>query len=364
MGCCQPMEQISYDVSSEDVLKSYHLSSSAHYRNSTIRSPIHGGPMLLETSLKTTPPKKDVREMRLNEFQTPTERNNRYRQWNANEQEVNNLVLAFKNEDLKYLFEYVKNEDFVDETGLIIEHKWAVYPRTMGSLACALITSILGSYINEEVHPEVLNELRSVIITVFHEQSFIVLLSFFREMIDKKRFFLLEHGFLMINSLLVFYEVNPKDSEFLIKMLVDFLLVFNSGFKERKVEMGLLTLETLQKIHEHNKPSVQISEHGLSIVKTFWLIYDISIELYTFDEQLIIWFRLLNFLDEVSKNKGKRIQEYIEKFKMGNIKDLLISIKMRITQENSKVKEMQPKNRKFEPNLLEYLSVLFLDLNL
>jgi len=363
MGCCQPIEQITYDYSSEAVLKSYHLNSSPHYRESSIKSPHNANNPFIDTTFKS--PKKEIR---LIEFQTPTERNTRKRQWTSEEIDMKNLILAFKNEDLKYLFGYIENEDFIEEIVCNIEHKWASYPKTIGNLACVLICNILNSYLNEEINSELLKEIKNTIENILQEQSFFGVLGFFKGQIDRKRFFTLEHGFLMINSLLGFLgEDHNKEMDFLMKVLIEFIIAFNGGFKGRKIEMALLIFDIFLKIHEKNMFSSQILDNSLNILRTSWLVFEISIELYSFDEQLFIWFRISNFLDEISKKHEKRLKNIEFQFKEGNIKDLLISMKSRLLTERAKfekIKESQAKIMKFLMNLLEYIVFLILDLDL
>jgi len=213
-----------------------------------------------------------------------------------------------------------------------------------------------------------LKEIKNTIENILQEQSFFGVLGFFKGQIDRKRFFTLEHGFLMINSLLGFLgEDHNKEMDFLMKVLIEFIIAFNGGFKGRKIEMALLIFDIFLKIHEKNMFSSQILDNSLNILRTSWLVFEISIELYSFDEQLFIWFRISNFLDEISKKHEKRLKNIEFQFKEGNIKDLLISMKSRLLTERAKfekIKESQAKIMKFLMNLLEYIVFLILDLDL
>ena len=347
MGCCQPAEQwnYSYDYPTEAVLKSYNqtTSISPHYQRKT--------PENINTSYNS--PKKPLI---FKEFQTPTQKNS-----NFNEDiELKRLKIAYNNEDLKALFSYVRSERLFEEISIEIKHKWVDFPRNLGVLSCIFIINILNSYINEEINKELFEEIKGNLKKICEEdEGFMGILLYFKGEIDGKRLEKLEAGFLMIFFILEFLEeFEEKTEEFLVKICLEYVNLFNLGFENRKIEVILVIFDILRRIHVKNdKLWGVIYENGLKIIRSLWFIYEISDKLYIFDEKVVIWFRILNFLDEMSKKDERRIVEIVKKFEQGNIKDLLKKFGEGLEGDKGKVS-------KFEENLKNYLEFLSGDFQL
>ncbi len=343
MGCCQPAEQWNYiyDYPSEAALKSYHPNhtTSPHYQRKS--------PENINTSYKS-PPKSII----FKEFQTPTTQKSQ----NYEEIEVKRLLEAYNNEDLKTLFTYVKSHRLFEEIRVEIKHKWVSFPRTLGVLSCIFITNILNSYINEEINEELLEITKRNMKEICEkDEGFIKILLYFKGEIEGKRFYKLESGFLMICFIVEFLEeFEGKTLEFLVKICIEYVNLFNLGFENRKIEVILVIFDIYQRIHAKSELWRFIWENGLKIVRSLWYIYEISDKSYLFDEKVVIWFRMVNFIDEISKNNEKRIEEIVKKFEEGNIRDLLKKLVEGLEKDSKK------KMTKFDENLKEYIEVLSL----
>ena len=365
MGCCQPAELINYDYSKEDVLKSYNLTSSTHYKKNNFKnteSPRKSNDKVHITTFFQSP---NRREVTFKDFQTPTERKSKNDYWSIEEIDLKNLINAYKNEDLRFLFTYVRSDKKLEENMVIFEHKWAKTPKSLGSLTCGMISSILTSYLNEEVNLELFEEVKRTLIEILEEGFLMNILQYFKLEMDNKKFDKFDYGLQMVSVMLDFFDkFNEKDLQKFIILLIDYMLAFNIGFKDRKIETILVILDIFRKIHEKTNLVCELWEHGLILLRTLWFVYEISKELYIYDDQLVIWFRILNFIDETSKREDKRLLNIELKFQQGNIKDLLMKFNQKIIAETEKNIDPLKKQQRFDVDLLEYIKYLLKDMKI
>ena len=207
MGCCQPAEFISYDYSSDNVLKSYHLSSSRipyknNYRTSLNVTPQNHHETSQNASLNNF--KSPKRVIHPKDFQTPTQKKSKTSNWNSSEINFKNILAAYRNEDLEFLFEYVSNKQSFEKDWLLIEHKWASLPRNLGDLSCALISNILTSYLNEQINIDLLKEIENVLSRLLNNNKLNKIMEYLLEKQSEPEFDEREYEFLMLSMLLEF----------------------------------------------------------------------------------------------------------------------------------------------------------------
>lgn len=363
MGCCQPADfngSYSYDYHTEKMLISKQITfpKSPHYDLNSVR--------------KTASPKsrKNLdflyksphREIFTKDFQTPKERKTRGKNWYDEEMELNNLLMAFQNEDFSFLFSFVKSERALKESFMNIAHIWAPIPETLGQLACVMIGNILTNYLDEDINEILLGQLNYTLEKLENDNVFLDLLYFLEIEIREKKNYKLDHAFLMISILLEFLKgLSLKECEILILILLEFLTAFSLGFKDRKVETLLVVYDILRKTYsKKNDPnSAIIFQNGLLISKTFILVYEISKEMYSLKEQIFFWFRLINFLDEISINDaGNRVEIIVFKFFQGKLDKILKEMKDKIEKILTEEKKDLNNDLAFEKNLLEYINFL------
>lgn len=133
------------------------------------------------------------------------------------------------------------------------------------------------------------------------------------------------------------------------------------GFKDRKVETLLVVYDILRKTYsKKNDPnSSLIFQNGLLISKTFILVYEISKEMYSMKEQIFFWFRMINFLDEISMNEaGNRVEIIVFKFFQGKLDEILKEMKYKLEKILTEEKKDLNNDLVFEKNLLEYINFL------
>lgn len=360
MGCCQPTESIPYDYSSESTVKPFNLSSSrilCNNKNNYITSLRVTHQNLFPNNHKS--PKK---EMIHRVFQTPKQKKSKVLNWNPSKTNFKIILAAYQNEELKLLFDYIINEQSFEKDWLFIEHKWASYPQNLGGLACVFIVNILTSYLNEEINRDLLKETEDVLTMLINDNKLIRILEYFLEKNLDQNFTQREQEFLMISLILEFrISFNEIFFKIILKLLIKYIIAFNIESKNQKIETVLIIFDILRKVHEKSDliPFL-FMENGLIISRTIWFVYAISLEIYSFEDQLIIWFRILNFIDEISTKKDLRLYDVILMFKQCNLKDILFKMQEKINFGIQKIDKSNDNIKLFERNLLKYIGFLTL----
>lgn len=362
MGCCQPAEfnGYSYEYPSDKVLQSNTLilPPNPHYISHAFRSSLSPKNKFpdkvskIQTSLYKSPKKL----LTFKDFQTPKERKTRVNDWNFEEVELHNLYTAYQNEDLSFLFTLIKNDRLFKQEFFQIEHSWAQFPQTIGQLACVLISNVLESYLNEQINEMLLKELEKSLQEFANENIFLDFFVYLQEELKEKRCYKLEHAFLMISLVLEFIsKFSLKDHDVLLQILIEYFAAFSlGGFKERKAETLLLVLDILRKLHKKNNAFYSLLGENMQLIaRTLWFLFENTKEMYSYDEQTTIWFRLVNFIEEISKkDDGARIKELITRFSQNNLQDLLKM--MRESLGFSLTEEKNP-SKQFGKKLLDYI---------
>lgn len=365
MGCCQPAEfnGYSYEYPSDKVLQSNTLilPPNPHYISHTLRSSLSPKNKLPDkvTKIQTALYKSPKKVLTFKDFQTPKERKTRINDWNFEEIELHNLYTAYQNEDLSFLFTLIKNERLFKQEFFQIEHSWAQFPQTIGQLACILISNVLESYLNEQINEMLLKELDKSLQEFANDNIFLDFFCYLQEELKEKRCYKLEHAFLMISLVLEFIgKFSLKEHDILLQILLEYMAAFNlGGFKERKAETLLLTLDILRKLHKKNNAFCSVlCENTQLISRTVWFLFENTKEMYSYDEQTVIWFRIVNFIEEITKkDDGARIKELITAFSQNNLRDLLKLMRETLVFCLNKGKFEKDTDKDFGKNVLDYI---------